>query len=302
VLEIRDASVIEGDSGLRTMELVIALSSPVDRAVRVGWATSPSTATPGAGTIIFPEDYRTASGTARIVAGATETVVRVPVGGDLVAEGDETLFVDLSAPVNAVIGDGHAVGTILDGGDVCTIVGTNGDDVLVGTDGDDVLCGLRGNDRYDPRGGDDRLIDPAGVDMLTYELAPNGVVIDLAAGEATGWGTDRFASIEHATGSAHDDVLAGTDAANDLTGLEGDDRLVGLGGPDDLLGGAGADDIDGGGGNDIVIGGDGADVISGALGADVLSGDSGTDTMSGGDGSDLLLGGPADQLVSCEWS
>ena len=315
VLSIGDTSVEEGDSGLQTLVFTIALSAPTTQAVRVGWLTWPGTATEGTGTILDPEDYRAVSGTARIPAGATSVTVRVQVAGDLVAEGPETLFVDLELPVNAVIGDGRGVGTILDGEDSCTVVGTSASEVLVGTDGDDVLCGLRGDDVYDPRGGDDTIVDTGGSDTITYAQAPAGVVVDLAAGAATGWGSDTFGGIERAIGSEHDDELLGSDAADELTGLGGDDHLVGLGRDDTLLGGdgddefdggeggdlmrggAGSDSVVGGGGNDFVIAGDGDDTVDAGAGADSVFGDGGADDLQGGDGNDTMSGGDGDDRV-----
>jgi Ca2+-binding RTX toxin-like protein len=282
-LRISDATLYEGDSGLATMTFKILIDGSSKRTVQVNWSTSPGTATPGVDSIVYPEDYRTTSGTATIRAGTGYAYVRVPIGGDIYAEGPETLFVDLAGPVNAVIADGRATGTILEKGDVCTIVGTNGADVLVGTAGADVLCGLGGGDTYDPRGGNDRIYDTGGTDRIAYADAPNAVVVDLRDGRAIGWGTDRFENIEHAVGSAFGDVLDGTDWANVLDGRGGNDRLRGFGGNDTLLGGAGDDVLEGGYGNDNLDGG---------AGNDRSDGGKETDTCAWGD--------PGEVRINCE--
>src|SRR5439155_6497045 len=46
--------------------------------------------------------------------GTTTRTVTVPVLGDLLNEANETFFVNLSNPTNAVISDGQAIGTIKD--------------------------------------------------------------------------------------------------------------------------------------------------------------------------------------------
>ena len=47
-------------------------------------------------------------------AGALSRTISVVVTGEVAAELDETLFFDLSGPVNAAIADARGVGTILD--------------------------------------------------------------------------------------------------------------------------------------------------------------------------------------------
>jgi hypothetical protein len=74
--------------------------------VTVAYATSNGTA--GA------DDYGSASGTLRIPAGAATATISVPIRGDTVDEPDETVFVDLSSPDHATIGDGRGVVTIVD--------------------------------------------------------------------------------------------------------------------------------------------------------------------------------------------
>lgn len=171
-----------------------------------------------------------------------------------------------SDPVTGTPGDDVIVGT--EGDD--TIDGGGGNDVLCGLGGADTLVGGDGNDRlfggadapYEPDEGyfGDLLVPGAGddhvdlgtgdddiwfwespleVDQVSYADAPTGVQVDLAAGTATGHGTDTIVTGTPGRpvgviGSAHDDVLLGTE---------------------------GRDVVDAGAGDDTIRTGDGADVV-----------------------------------------
>ncbi|HET9316332.1 MAG TPA: Calx-beta domain-containing protein, partial [Vicinamibacteria bacterium] len=76
-------------------------------AVTVSFTTANATATAGA-------DYTPVSGILTFPAGTITRTVAVPVLGDTLVEGDETFWVDLSAPSGATIGDGQGRGTIRD--------------------------------------------------------------------------------------------------------------------------------------------------------------------------------------------
>jgi cyclophilin family peptidyl-prolyl cis-trans isomerase len=103
-LSVADVSSTE-DGGSFTF--TITLSLPTTSAVTVQYATSDGTATAGS-------DYKAKSGTATIAAGQTSVKVTIPVYGDRSAELNETFNVTLSnSSTNAIIGDGIAVGTIL---------------------------------------------------------------------------------------------------------------------------------------------------------------------------------------------
>lgn len=93
----------------------VALTSPSDGTVSVQYTTSNGTATAGA-------DYTAVSGTLTFPVGATTQMIQVPITNDSLDEVDETLFVDLSAPVGAMIADGQGVVTILDEDPVPTLV------------------------------------------------------------------------------------------------------------------------------------------------------------------------------------
>jgi hypothetical protein len=131
------------------------------------------------------------------------------------------------------------------------IVGTEGGDRLEGEDGDDTLQGLGGDDVLIGGPGNDHLEGGEGSgDRAGFRTARVGVQVDLAAGTATGQGTDTLFGIEAATGSAFADRLQGDAAANALSGWEGDDVIGGLAGDDYLQGERGVDTLDGGDGED----------------------------------------------------
>ena len=158
-------------------------------------------------------------------------------------------------------GDGNDT---LDGGEGNdALTGGLGNDVLHGGAGNDRLWGTVGNDTLDGGAGADVLAGGAGIDTVDYSTSPSAVTADLFAGTGSG-GTaegDTMSSIENAIGSAFNDILTGSNDANQLFGGAGDDRL---------LGGYGNDRLDGGSGNDILIGAEGSDVLAGGSGADTF--------------------------------
>ncbi len=84
----------------------------------------------------------------------------------------------------------------------------------------------------------------------------------------------------NASGGEKDDILTGSDAADQLSGGEGKDTLKGEGGNDRL---------DGGAGNDHLYGGVGDDELNGGAGKDHLYGGAGNDLLDGGAGDDEFL-------------
>ena len=114
-LAIADVSVPEGNTGSSPAVFTVTLSAASAQTVTVGYATAAGTANSA--------DFTTASGTLTFAPGATIQTFSVGVLGDVAAESDETFTATLSAPVNAVLGDGQAVGTIVndDGAPVLSI-------------------------------------------------------------------------------------------------------------------------------------------------------------------------------------
>jgi Calx-beta domain-containing protein len=103
------ASVPEGQTGDTSFASIdVTLSTASGKQVSVGWTTADGTAT------VAGSDYTPGSGTLVFAPGETEKVVVIPVIGDDATEGDETFDVDLSAPVNATLGNATDVVTIVD--------------------------------------------------------------------------------------------------------------------------------------------------------------------------------------------
>ena len=115
-----------------------------------------------------------------------------------------------------------------------TIDGDGGDNRLEGDNGNDLLSGADGSDLIDGGMGDDRLDGGLGVDGLSFLGSAAAVEADLAAGTATGSGTDVLAGFENLFGSAYDDRLTGDERANELDGIRGADELQAAGGDDHL--------------------------------------------------------------------
>ena len=133
------------------------------------------------------------------------------------------------------------------------LTGGTGDDFLAGDLGNDLIDGGDGNDWLSGGPGDDDIDGGAGLrDLIDFETStnPGGVNLDLAAGMATGEGSDTLRNIEEAFGSFFDDVLGGNNGPNNLWGWEGADNIQGFGGDDAIDGGGGGDQIDGGDGID----------------------------------------------------
>jgi chitinase len=103
--------VIEPITGSSKMAFTISLSAPSAVKTSVKYETSD-------GTALLRLDYSHKRGTAKFAPGVTSKIVYVTVKHDAIPEPDETVNLDLSFPKNVTIGDGHAVGTIVDKGPV----------------------------------------------------------------------------------------------------------------------------------------------------------------------------------------
>jgi len=106
-VSINDVSVTEGNAGTTTATFTAALSTVSTQTVTVDFATADGTATTAS------NDYMATSGTLTFAPGVPAQPIQVTVIGDTAFEPNETFFVNLSNPVNATIGDGQGVGTIL---------------------------------------------------------------------------------------------------------------------------------------------------------------------------------------------
>lgn len=160
-----------------------------------------------------------------------------------------------------------------------TVVGGQGNDEMRGQNGNDVLRGGPGADKYYGGSGDN---------TASFVNADGPVVADLAAGTATGEGSDTLSAIVNLVGSPFDDDLRGSSASNSILGMGGHDLLLGGDGADELLGGPGGDELFGEGGADTLDGEEGADKLRGGSGYDLLIGGPHPDDIRGGNGNDTV--------------
>ena len=196
---------------------------------------------------------------------------------------------------------------------------------LEGGRGDDSLVGDDTSNWFALGPGDDT-VDGAGNyrDFVSYYYSKEGVSVNLAAGTATGEGTDTITAVEGVYGSKYDDTITGDEQANWITPGPGDDVVDGAGAFDvddivdytaskaaisvDLAVGTasgegtdtltGIEGVRGSKGNDTITGEDSGDELAGGGGDDTLVGGEGNDNLIGEDGDDSLDGGAGDDLLS----
>jgi Ca2+-binding RTX toxin-like protein len=200
--------------------------------------------------------------------------------------------------------NGSSVGDALAGDSNANVInGGGGADTIAGAGGDDTLNGGTGQDTvtYSPIAG------------TSYAGASTGVDVNLAAGTATGDGTDALTSFETAIGSAFDDTMIPSGGGSTLHGSFGNDTLVSGPSDDTFDGGGGSDTLDYGAvGSPVVVNlatglanGDGTDTITtgtvervlGSSLNDTLTGDQFANTLDGQGGNDLLAGGGGDDTL-----
>ena len=144
-----------------------------------------------------------------------------------------------------------------------------------------------GNDAVAGDGATNVLDGGAGIDTVSYYAVSSGVVLDLAGQTGVdGTSTDTLLNFENANGTAYNDAISGTAAANVLNGLGGIDTISYYLSPQaaviDLAGNVARQ----GGITDTIFNFENAnatnqnDVVSGNAAANVLNGLSGTDTIS----------------------
>jgi Ca2+-binding RTX toxin-like protein len=287
---------------------------------------------------------------ATIVAKKGQKVIRGTKKNDVIVGTNKKNVIKGRGGVDRICGFGGNDKIFGQGGAFDRIDGGGGNDKLNGGKGrDDFVVGNSGNDTVNggPGGldfvlgldGDDALIGGGGkFDTASFAEASAGVTVDLAAGTATGEGTDTLTGIGDIFGSPGNDALRGdaSETGNGFYPLGGDDSVDGGGGPLDILfhplaGGpltidltagtatgegndtiADIEDAYGSPGDDVLTGSEGAnslygfegsDQIFGVAGNDYLDGDAGdplpgTDTIDGGDGDDTCLNG--ETLANCE--
>jgi VCBS repeat protein/hemolysin type calcium-binding protein len=170
---------------------------------------------------------------------------------------------------------------------MATINGTNSPDNLLGGAENDTIIGGGGG------GGNDTINGGGGFNVAAYWTSTSGVGVQMFDGQVINdglGGRDQLFAIQGVIGSAHNDVILGTNLSDLIIGLGGNDTLQGLDGDDLIRGNEGNDSIDGGGGTDrIFYDGNRADFTVTALSgggftiADKRAARDGTDTVRNGD-------------------
>jgi len=256
--------------------------------------------------------------------GKVPSIVVVPGAPTTGTPGDDVI---LGSYARDQIDGGAGNDTICGLGNADTLVGGPGDDRLFGGLDDyyvpddgyagDILVPGPGNDVVDL--GDDpasATVDdvdrPAAYDRVVFEDAPGPVTVDLSAGTATGEGTDTIVVPTYSggiVGSAHDDVLTGTNAPDRIRGGGGDDRIRALDGDDEIEPGTGDDVVRGGEGSDFIFSPDnGRDRFRGDDGQDFVEARGSGSAIGGGAGDDHLVahlgatvhGGPGDDEIDAD--
>ena len=231
---------------------------------------------------------------ANLVAGKTISATLISIEDATGGSGNDVLIGDANANVLA---GGAGDDEIRGGAGDDRLFGDAGNDLMYGEAGNDVIHGGDGSDQMFGDGGNDQFMfttdfsglardsadGGAGSDTVNFSLLSGGVTVLLSSVAFDRIGNQvSLVSVENADGSAYDDSITGSDAAN---------RIIANGGNDVIYGGAGADTLYGEAGNDDVNGGDGDDSVLGGLGDDLVNGNNGNDVLYGGAGADALNGG-----------
>lgn len=258
-----------------------------------------------------------------MAGGTGDDVYAVSEIGDVVSEavgeGSDEVRSAITLTLGAAVEDLTLTGIAGIGGTgnelANVIAGNEGANSLSGLVGDDTMLGGAGADTL--RGGldDDSMVGGEGIDTAEFFSTTGGVMVDLAAETASGFGNDTLVGIENVLGTNLIDSIAGDGEDNRLVGRAGDDDLSGLNGNDTLEGGAGGDFMLGGDGIDLVTygtstggvaasladsGGTVGDAmddtfssienLAGGTGNDTLEGNGGGNSIEGFLGNDLLRG------------
>jgi Calx-beta domain-containing protein len=107
LIVIDDANIVEGDAGTKNLVFKLTLSSAATAPVTVQFQTGNSSA-------VSPGDYTARTGTVTFAPGATTATITIAIVADQVNESAESFFITLTNPVNGLINDSSATGTIFD--------------------------------------------------------------------------------------------------------------------------------------------------------------------------------------------
>ncbi|WP_198321100.1 Calx-beta domain-containing protein [Azohydromonas aeria] len=317
---VRGAASPVGENGT-TLDVAVMLDA-------ASWSMESVRYTVIGGTARAGVDFVAQSGFVNFAPGQLLQMLRIPLLNDALAEGTETLQVNLFAngAATPVVVQARILDDERPDATAQTLRGpADVGSLLVGQPGTTLVVGGAGND----------LLDGVGAVTLRGGAGDDGYIVDAANNPVQEWaggGTDTvYAYVNHAldanverlvladvtplrgTGNALDNSLQGNLAANVLDGAGGKDRLWGGAGDDTLNGGDGDDELHGQAGFDVLNGGAGNDFLSGSgdhddsgYTGDVLNGNEGNDrlsaygvgnsTLDGGSGDDVLIGAQGSDL------
>ncbi|MEY8842214.1 calcium-binding protein, partial [Cribrihabitans sp. XS_ASV171] len=185
------------------------------------------------------------------------------------------------------------------------------------------VLGSATNDTFEWRAGPDTFDGGQGVDTVSYDGAPDRVLVDLADSTRNGRTAegDVLIGIEGVVGTGNNDTLRGDNEANMLDGAHGHDLIEGRDGNDRIVTGRGWDTVDGGAGTDMVdfatvvahvtvdlgagtalSGGETKQIrnienVSGSEFDDAITGDAGANLLRGMEGDDRILGLDGDDVI-----
>lgn len=123
-ISINDMSIVEGETGTTYGKFVVSLNRKSTAKITVKYATANNTALAG-------EDYTAKTGTVTFLPGQTSKVISIPIIGEKEVETNENFWVNLRSPVNAVINDNRARGTIVND-DLLPILSITGGEITEG--------------------------------------------------------------------------------------------------------------------------------------------------------------------------
>jgi hypothetical protein len=174
-----------------------------------------------------------------VLDGIEELEIGLGTAPDVIVLGDlsNTDIADSTIIIHAGAGDDTIEGSAA--GKRLVLFGEDGNDSLVGGSKDDDLFGGAGDDTLIGNGGSDLLDGGDGNDTVSFADAPGPIIANLAAGAATGQGSDSLSGVENLIGSGFADALSGDAGNNKLEGGDDDDTLAGGSGNDTLVGGDG---------------------------------------------------------------
>ena len=246
----------------------------------------------------------------QVAAGALEVTINGVTGEPFLPgpqivirslDGNDSITIDPSVTVPAVIEAGRGNDTVRAGSGNDTVDGGYGDDMIYGGAGDDLFADSYGRDSLYGGAGNDKAYGGYGEDLLE-----GGEGNDTLLGghdSDTLYGHDGADSLfgsygdDEVYGNAGDDTLNGSFGDDYLAGQTGNDQLMGESGDDTATGGSGMDTISGSSGSDSLSGNDDDDEILGGPEGDWIAGGDANDTLLGGDGGDVIYGGPGADLI-----